>query len=64
MGLNNQITPEAFPKLRTAVLQNPILSAIYIYPVKSCRGIAVNSARLNTWSLEGDRRWMVIDATL
>lgn len=44
------------------MLQNPILSAIYIYPVKSCLGIAVNSARLDTWGLEWDRRWMVVDA--
>ncbi|MCC5655041.1 MOSC domain-containing protein [Nostoc sp. XA013] len=44
------------------MLQDPILSAIYIYPVKSCRGISLNSARLDTWGLECDRRWMVVDA--
>ena len=39
----------------------PILSAIYIYPVKSCRGISVASARLDAWGLEHDRNWMVVN---
>lgn len=42
--------------------QTPILAAIYIYPVKSCRGISVESARLDAWGLEYDRNWMVVNA--
>jgi len=40
----------------------PILSAIYIYPVKSCRGISLTSARLDARGLEHDRNWMVVNA--
>ena len=39
-----------------------IISAIYIYPVKSCRGISVTSACLDTWGLKYDRNWMLVDA--
>lgn len=38
------------------------LTELYIYPVKSCRGIALSTARLNDWGLEFDRNWMVVDA--
>ncbi len=38
------------------------LSAIYIYPVKSCRGIALPAAQLDDWGLKFDRNWMVINA--
>lgn len=38
------------------------LSAIYIYPVKSCRGISLASAALDFWGLHYDRNWMVVDA--
>ena len=37
------------------------LSALRIYPVKSCRGIPVSEARLGSRGLEGDREWMVVD---
>lgn len=37
------------------------VSGIYIYPVKSCRGIGLNSAKLNERGLEYDRQWMVVD---
>ncbi len=36
---------------------------LFIYPVKSCGGIAVDKARLDTAGLEHDRRWMIVDAT-
>jgi len=36
------------------------LSAIYIYPVKSCRGIALTTAQLDDWGLQFDRNWMVV----
>lgn len=37
------------------------LSALYIYPVKSLRGIARESAALSDRGLEHDRRFMVVD---
>lgn len=51
----------AHPELKTGMVEAPILSAIYIYPVKSCRGISLDSTRLDVWGLEYDRRWMVVD---
>jgi uncharacterized protein YcbX len=36
------------------------LTAIYLYPVKSCRGFAVSSAQLDDWGLQFDRNWMVV----
>jgi uncharacterized protein YcbX len=37
------------------------LSAVRRYPVKSCRGEALESAVIEPWGLDGDRRWMVAD---
>ncbi|MFC7494417.1 MULTISPECIES: MOSC domain-containing protein [unclassified Nocardioides] len=39
----------------------PRLSAINRFPVKSCRGEAVESAVVEPWGLAGDRRWMLVD---
>lgn len=36
------------------------LAALNIYPVKSCRGIALASARVTAAGLEHDREWMVV----
>lgn len=41
----------------------PAISAITIFPVKSCRGIAVGSARVERRGLALDRRWMITDAS-
>jgi hypothetical protein len=42
------------------------LSALYLYPIKGCRGIALKSATLAVTGLEddgiGDREWVVVDA--
>jgi uncharacterized protein len=38
------------------------LTDIWRYPVKSCRGERLDQARVEPWGLEGDRRWMVVDA--
>lgn len=38
------------------------LSGLFIYPVKSLGGIAVNEAVVTQRGLEHDRRWMLIDA--
>lgn len=37
------------------------LSGVFIYPVKSLRGIAVTSAQIDDLGLVGDRRFMVVD---
>jgi hypothetical protein len=37
------------------------VSALYVYPVKACRGIAVASARVVERGFEHDRRYMVVD---
>lgn len=37
------------------------VSELYIYPVKSLGGIAVNSAALTDRGFEYDRRWMLVD---
>ncbi len=37
------------------------LSALYVYPVKSCAGVALDEALLVETGLEFDRSWMVVD---
>ena len=39
-----------------------LLSAITIYPVKSCRGISLKSAAVDTLGFVGDRRFMIVAA--
>jgi uncharacterized protein YcbX len=39
----------------------PVLSGVYIYPIKSCGGISLASADLGTTGLVHDRRWMLVD---
>jgi uncharacterized protein YcbX len=38
------------------------VSALYIYPIKSLGGIALDCAQLTDRGLQHDRRWMLIDA--
>ena len=38
------------------------LSAIYVYPVKSLGGFAVDATRVEERGLQHDRRWMLVDA--
>lgn len=38
------------------------IAALAIYPVKSCRGIALREAVLTERGLRHDRRWMIVDA--
>jgi uncharacterized protein len=38
------------------------VSALHLYPVKSCRGLSVTSAELDDYGLVGDRRFMVVSA--
>jgi uncharacterized protein YcbX len=39
----------------------PTISELFVYPVKSCAGIALREARLLATGLEYDRSWMVTD---
>jgi uncharacterized protein YcbX len=39
-----------------------VVSALFIYPVKSCRAIALDRSALEARGLRHDRRWMVVDA--
>jgi len=36
------------------------LAELHVYPVKSCRGIALDAARITEAGLEHDREWMVV----
>jgi uncharacterized protein len=36
------------------------IASLYVYPVKSCRGLAVQQARLTPRGLQYDREWMVV----
>jgi uncharacterized protein YcbX len=38
------------------------LAALYLYPMKSCAPLPVESARIEPRGLAHDRRWMVVDA--
>lgn len=37
------------------------ISGLYIYPIKSCRGIALQRSGIGMAGLHNDRRWMVVD---
>jgi uncharacterized protein YcbX len=39
------------------------LSALYVYPIKACRGVAVGRAELTRAGLRHDREWMVVTPT-
>lgn len=39
----------------------PRVSALFVYPIKSCGGVALSEARVVARGLEHDRRWMVVD---
>ena len=39
----------------------PVLSGVYVYPIKSCGGISLASAALGATGLLHDRRWMLVD---
>ncbi len=39
-----------------------VVTDLYRYPVKSCRGQPLPDAAVEPWGLAGDRRWMIVDA--
>ena len=41
-------------------MEQAIVSGLYVYPVKSMKGIAVDAATLTAKGLEHDRRWMAV----
>jgi uncharacterized protein YcbX len=41
----------------------PVINELFVYPVKSCAGIALQRATLLETGLEYDRNWMVTDAS-
>jgi len=40
----------------------PTVTALYRYPVKSLRGHALDAAAISARGIDGDRRWMIVDA--
>jgi uncharacterized protein YcbX len=40
----------------------PAVAALFCYPIKSCRGIALNRARLTERGITRDREWMIVGA--
>jgi uncharacterized protein len=39
----------------------PLLSGLYVYPIKSCGGIPLENAELDATGIRHDRRWMLVD---
>ena len=37
------------------------LSALHIYPIKSCGGISLSQAAIGEFGLDLDRSWMLVD---
>ncbi len=42
-------------------MSNPVLSGIYVYPIKSLGGVSLSSAVSEDRGLKYDRRWMLVD---
>ncbi|KAG2992391.1 hypothetical protein PC118_g4583 [Phytophthora cactorum] len=47
--------------LKSSQLQFPQVSGIFVYPIKSCAGIALKEAQLTPKGLLHDREWVIID---
>ena len=41
--------------------QTSVIHALYIYPIKSCKGISVKTAIATPTGLKGDREWMIVE---
>jgi uncharacterized protein len=41
---------------------NATIASLFVYPVKSCRGIALAMARLTERGIAHDREWLIVDA--
>ena len=53
----SDLTPTEFSKFDVSA----VISGLYVYPIKSCAGVAVQDAILTETGLEFDRAWMVVD---
>lgn len=42
-------------------MKKPYISELYIYPIKSCAAISLQSAKTDKYGLEYDRQWMIIN---
>ena len=42
-------------------MSSPVVSALYVYPVKSCRGTSLAAATLDARGIVGDRQFMLVD---
>lgn len=38
------------------------VSGLFIYPIKSCKGIPLNMAEIGRFGFHNDRRWMIVDS--
>lgn len=47
--------------MNSMVTSQATISALHVYPIKSCRGLDLASATLTTAGLRGDRCWMLVD---
>ena len=52
---------ESSPGTDTDSTAEAVVAGLCIYPVKSCRGIAVVETRLGERGFEHDREWMIVD---
>lgn len=43
-------------------MEQGVIAELFIYPVKSCRAVAVDATCMTVRGLDQDRRWMIIDA--
>ena len=59
---NSTNNPVPAPATDTAWDVTALISQLWVYPVKSCAGVAVQEALLTETGLEFDRAWMVVDA--
>lgn len=51
------------PSVPVETAAHAAVSALYVYPVKSCRGIRVAEAAVTARGFARDRRWMIVDAS-
>jgi len=51
-----KLNPFAGPSVESEIVD------LFIYPIKSCRGISVEKSFLTKQGLDLDRRWMFVDA--
>jgi uncharacterized protein YcbX len=49
------------PNVNAAPAGQAFVTELHVYPVKGCRGIALDAARVLATGLENDRRWMLVD---